>query len=436
MSNRVIVIQEAFQEERKQYQDRIKELEDQLVSNAANATASNGQSSINVVEKMEKQMNILQNRLNQIHQQNDLMNQSYYEEKEKLDNKMKIKHNEGIQTCQRYYQEQVNQREEQYLLRLEELQFEIMNINQTLYQAVTRKTQLEQTIERLNEEITEEQTSCQQELSYQRSLLTQYYNEEYLYQYITNMIQTNANNLTCPICEPINITTICSITNCEHACKMEISDIKRKWMERNEDVDFARLTAKAIVVETMTSPTFFPSQIYISSMVKSLMSSIGLAQYTSIIPDWKGEKVLRLLGLNAWVGSPEDALVDDLTPGACWPMAGSTGNLTIHLVHPVVLTGVSVEHIAKEIAADWRTAPQEFSLYVSSSEVKSLEMVHVLDGRFDWAGNTSTSQFIPLPQPVSRTSLVTLAIKSNYGHPDYTCLYKLRLHGHLPTTTA
>ena len=54
----------------------------------------------------------------------------------------------------------------------------------------------------------------------------------------------------------------------------------------------------------------------------------------------------------------------------------------------------------------------------------------VYGGEFDGVEEEGRQKF-PLPIPQRNVSAVTLRIYSNHGHAQYTCLYKLRVHGYV-----
>lgn len=55
-------------------------------------------------------------------------------------------------------------------------------------------------------------------------------------------------------------------------------------------------------------------------------------------------------------------------------------------------------------------------------------------GGSDWAWAITVNQVFPLPFPFQKRpdgafQIVELRILSNWGHPEYTCLYRFRVHG-------
>ena len=67
-------------------------------------------------------------------------------------------------------------------------------------------------------------------------------------------------------------------------------------------------------------------------------------------------------------------LLPDITPGSCWAFRGTTGSAVIRLVAPIYITGVTVDHIGRDIApgGDVRSAPKEISIWVCKYSVQIL----------------------------------------------------------------
>ena len=101
--------------------------------------------------------------------------------------------------------------------------------------------------------------------------------------------------------------------------------------------DFALFSAGARVVPSITS----------DSLVMRQPSTLG--------------KVL--LGRRPIEGrSPATALHPDNSVGSCWPFKGSQGQLGIMLNRRVVITDLTVEHAASELAMDISTAPRDIEV--------------------------------------------------------------------------
>ncbi|XP_047437091.1 SUN domain-containing protein 3-like [Mugil cephalus] len=119
-----------------------------------------------------------------------------------------------------------------------------------------------------------------------------------------------------------------------------------------------------------------------------------------------------------------------LVPGRCWAFAGEQGHLSIRLSHKVTITNVTLGHISKALSPTQNTfsAPKEFSVYGR----KTLDDDEVQLGTFLYDYEGDLLQTFKLPDHKTDVfSYVTLKVNSNWGNPEYTCLYSFRVHGKL-----
>ncbi|KAJ2011942.1 hypothetical protein IWW57_006468, partial [Coemansia sp. S610] len=114
--------------------------------------------------------------------------------------------------------------------------------------------------------------------------------------------------------------------------------LSRYSNDRLGKTDFALFTAGARIVPGLTSSTFEPP-------------ARGFAQ-----------RIMRKLGMVS--SQPPAALLDpDTHVGECWPMLGSSGQVGIHLSQPVDVSEFAIEHVAKSVAIDWRSAPRQIEVW-------------------------------------------------------------------------
>lgn len=158
---------------------------------------------------------------------------------------------------------------------------------------------------------------------------------------------------------------------------------------------------------------------------------------------------------------PEIALTPGVQPGKCWP-THTGGHLGVALANTIVVSHVTIDHIAAELAINITTAPkdlvlwgliedhhaiQRFNSYFPSPldpPAGILSLISSFQTRMD---KTSAKPiFVPLASmhydpslmnnvqmfpvhPEVRlleipTRVVVLEIQSNWGHEDLTCLYR------------
>ncbi|XP_059105611.1 SUN domain-containing protein 1 isoform X8 [Peromyscus eremicus] len=141
--------------------------------------------------------------------------------------------------------------------------------------------------------------------------------------------------------------------------------------------------------------------------------------------------LLSLFGIPLWYfsQSPRVVIQPDIYPGNCWAFKGSQGYLVVRLSMRIYPTMFTMEHIPKTLspAGNISSAPRDFAVYGLETEYQ--EEGQPL-GRFtyDQEGD-SLQMFHTLERPDQAFQIVELRVLSNWGHPEYTCLYRFRVHG-------
>ncbi|XP_069508998.1 sperm-associated antigen 4 protein-like [Ambystoma mexicanum] len=127
---------------------------------------------------------------------------------------------------------------------------------------------------------------------------------------------------------------------------------------------------------------------------------------------------------------PADVMLQpDNTPGNCWALRGSRGYAVLKLGHRIRPTSFTVDHISILISqtGDISSAPREIALYGLSDEAAG---DGTLLGQFIYDKELDPTQtFILEENYIGIYGYVKVHILSNWGHPDYTCLYRVRVHG-------
>ncbi|KAG0298752.1 hypothetical protein BGZ96_007627 [Linnemannia gamsii] len=192
----------------------------------------------------------------------------------------------------------------------------------------------------------------------------------------------------------------------------------------------------------------------------------------------------RLLGLQRWVPPPfkieqlmaaNKVIQPDMNPGDCWPMHGGWGQISIDLAMRVVVTEVVIEHVDPNVSLHRGTAPKEIEIWrlaapITSSSYASAQSMEKDKGETPILGTwhksgspipgaslltTITYQQLQQQQqrtddgeaeteieletaqrfaiPLSKQNVpaygVVVRVLSNWGHPEFTCLYRIRVHG-------
>ncbi|KAJ3327081.1 hypothetical protein HDU76_012376 [Blyttiomyces sp. JEL0837] len=202
--------------------------------------------------------------------------------------------------------------------------------------------------------------------------------------------------------------------------------------------DFALGLAGAYVIQSLTSETY------------STVSDTMFGKYFN-------QKVVRGWG-------PFYALNPGSLPGQCWSMAGSSGQIGIHLALPVIPTDFTIDHMSGDLAIfpldkAFQSAPKDLELWAvldvagfgklnlddpkvriypqSRGETKMPAGILMANQRFD--PREGSVQTFPVRSDAVRAlerlkvvpSSVVLRIVHNWGNKDYTCLYRVRVHGNV-----
>jgi len=133
---------------------------------------------------------------------------------------------------------------------------------------------------------------------------------------------------------------------------------------------------------------------------------------------------LKIFGFSIWKinSSPNQILQPVSKPGQCWAFVGQTGSVVIQLAKQVKMASVAIEHIRP--SPDLSSAPQKVEVF---DHVLGRSL---LNATYSISDTSSSLQIFPMTNgflPV--VSKLRFEIHSNWGHPDYTCIYRVRVHG-------
>lgn len=179
--------------------------------------------------------------------------------------------------------------------------------------------------------------------------------------------------------------------------------LKRYSEDRIGMVDYALESAGASVISTRCSETY--------ETKTALLSLFG-------IPLWYHSQ------------SPRVILQPDVYPGNCWAFQGSQGFAVIRLSSNIRPTAVTLEHISKSLSPKGTipSAPKDFQVF---GLVEEGQQEGILLGQFTYDQNGDPIQTFHLQDEEMNApfQLVELRVLSNWGHPEYTCIYRFRVHG-------
>jgi Sad1 / UNC-like C-terminal len=170
--------------------------------------------------------------------------------------------------------------------------------------------------------------------------------------------------------------------------------------------------------------------------------------------------------MGAKAAPAESILEEKVVPGSCWPMDGSHGQVTIRLPYTIKVESFTLDHVSRRIIPDdmLETAPKKVKViaYPPCSHPEECgglgfdvsEPMEVAQFEYDIEGSISqtfNSVFVSALPPVTNeidgdgscsaeaaactspphidVAAITLKVTENYGSPDYTCIYRFRVHG-------
>ncbi|XP_034413890.1 SUN domain-containing protein 1-like isoform X2 [Cyclopterus lumpus] len=138
-----------------------------------------------------------------------------------------------------------------------------------------------------------------------------------------------------------------------------------------------------------------------------------------------------LFGVPLWYfsQSPRAVIQPDVHPGSCWAFKGSAGVLVLRLSRRILPTSFSLEHLPKALAPSGgrlSSAPRDFSVYGLEDEG---QQGGKLLGSFTYDEAGEALQTFRVLGNDAAFQIIEVQVLSNWGHQDYTCLYRFRAHG-------
>lgn len=215
--------------------------------------------------------------------------------------------------------------------------------------------------------------------------------------------------------------------------------------------DFALHSAGAQIVPSLTSATYSISPEGVVGKAIGFVTGSGYAT-----------------GL-----SPINALHPHNHAGRCWPFQGTEGRLGVKLARRAYISDITIDHVAKEVAFDLRSTPRQMEVWglvegqdnlvkvvgwladrqrrrsdafesgiamdpkdeeweVPEHLQKDAQYIRITKFLYD-VHSTKNIQTFPVDSEVRALGVdfgvVVLVVKNNWGRPEYTCLYRFRVHG-------
>uniref|UniRef100_A0A2I3TDE1 Sperm associated antigen 4 n=1 Tax=Pan troglodytes TaxID=9598 RepID=A0A2I3TDE1_PANTR len=125
---------------------------------------------------------------------------------------------------------------------------------------------------------------------------------------------------------------------------------------------------------------------------------------------------------------PTVILEPHVFPGNCWAFEGDQGQVVIQLPGRVQLSDITLQHPPPSVehTGGANSAPRDFAVF----GLQVYDETEVSLGKFTFDVEKSEIQTFHLQNdPPAAFPKVKIQILSNWGHPRFTCLYRVRAHG-------
>lgn len=204
-----------------------------------------------------------------------------------------------------------------------------------------------------------------------------------------------------------------STLNTIHALVLELQKIKDSTSlgghRHRERTDYALSTAGAQILST--------------GRTKVMLTPL---------PQWMS--VFGLSGISKlFVNGAHRVIQPSNEPGECFAFSGH-GEVIIKLIKAISIDAVTVEHIPPNISPDGHilSAPSLFSVYGMETANEPHNPYHLGTFKYDIELKQSRQEF-QVANINKSFSIVKLEFAPNPSPLNYTCIYRIRVHGSLPT---
>ncbi|XP_027277147.1 sperm-associated antigen 4 protein isoform X2 [Cricetulus griseus] len=194
----------------------------------------------------------------------------------------------------------------------------------------------------------------------------------------------------------------------------EVSSVRAAHSERVAKLVFQRLNE-----DFVRKPDY---------ALSSVGASIDLEKTSSDYEDTNTVYFWNRLSFWNYARPPSVILEPDVFPGNCWAFEGDQGQVVIRLPGHVQLSDVTLQHPPPTVAhtGGASSAPRDFAVFGLQAD----DETEVFLGKFIFDVQKSEIQTFHLQNdPPSAFPKVKIQILSNWGHPRFTCLYRVRAHG-------
>ncbi|CAG5928794.1 unnamed protein product [Menidia menidia] len=212
----------------------------------------------------------------------------------------------------------------------------------------------------------------------------------------------------------------------------ELQQAMEKWLsDRIKEQDAIRLRDKGSCAECVRPMADKMADFALETQGASVISTRCSETYRI------RSACVTLFGFPLWYPSESPRTVIQgypvLLPGKCWAFHGVQGTLVISLSHPISISHVTLDHLPRYNSPTGRidSAPKDFEVYGMKNDTEEGTLL----GTFTYDENGESTQTFKLPNPSEAVyRFVELRVLSNWGHIEYTCLYRFRVHGTIDST--
>uniref|UniRef100_A0A1B0BWQ5 SUN domain-containing protein n=1 Tax=Glossina palpalis gambiensis TaxID=67801 RepID=A0A1B0BWQ5_9MUSC len=132
-----------------------------------------------------------------------------------------------------------------------------------------------------------------------------------------------------------------------------------------------------------------------------------------------------LLGMEFTANPPVRMLESKMEPGNCFAFKNDTAVVTIKLPHLVLIDQIGLQHISKKQSPneDTSNAPKDFTVFGIMGD-RDVQL-----GKFQYGCIQSNLLQTFAVRSAEKYDLLRFHFNSNHGHPRYTCVYRIVVHG-------
>uniref|UniRef100_W8BXA6 SUN domain-containing protein 2 n=1 Tax=Ceratitis capitata TaxID=7213 RepID=W8BXA6_CERCA len=139
-----------------------------------------------------------------------------------------------------------------------------------------------------------------------------------------------------------------------------------------------------------------------------------------------GNVVRSVLGLQYSANPPINIIKPSMEPGNCFAFKQSKAMVTIKLAQAIFVESFELEHLCKGNAPnnDTTSAPKDFEVHgITATSKKETKL-----GDFIYTNQDPPAQNYAVKSEC-KYLYIRFKFKSNHGHPQYTCVYRIAVYG-------